>query len=165
MKYISFFFSDLLGEIGLASDGEGLSGVCFSGQSGPTNLRSLEKRELPLFREAKSWLACYFSGKNPGRVPFLLNPKGTSFQQQVWTLLLEIPYGTWTTYGELARQISPACLSAQAVGQAVGKNPVPIFIPCHRVLGVGNKLVGYAGGIDKKKKLLQLERRDLFPFS
>jgi methylated-DNA-[protein]-cysteine S-methyltransferase len=101
------------------------------------------------------WLERYFRGENP-EVNFRLSPDGTAFQRQVWDLLRTIPYGTSITYGQLARHMSPS-MSSQAVGQAVGKNPIPIVIPCHRVLGVHGKLTGYSAGLSSKVQLLELE--------
>ncbi|MBQ9405215.1 MAG: methylated-DNA--[Desulfovibrio sp.] len=110
---------------------------------------------------AKRWLDCYFSGQEPDFTP-PLHVTGTEFCRSVWRLLLHIPYGQTVTYGHLAakiaRQRGLKRMAAQAVGQAVGRNPLAIIIPCHRVLGVGGKLTGYAGGLDKKCRLLQLER-------
>ena len=102
------------------------------------------------------WLDDYFAGRIP-TTRISLAPKGTPFQQSVWQLLRQIPYGQSTTYGSLAKKLSKT-MSAQAVGQAVGKNPISIMIPCHRVLGSGGALTGYAGGLDKKIALLDLEK-------
>ena len=102
-----------------------------------------------------NWLERYFLGENPD-IDFPVSPKGTAFQRRVWSLLRTIPCGESITYGQLAKQLGPS-MSSQAVGQAVGKNPIPIVIPCHRVLGAGGKLTGYAGGIPAKIRLLELE--------
>ncbi len=120
-----------------------------------------EKTEdLPILSHAKAWLDGYFSG-NPAEISFPLNPKGTAFQKQVWEILLTIPYGQTTTYGAIAREMAVRTgkekMSAQAVGQAVGANPISILIPCHRVVGAKGKLTGYAGGLDKKERLLRHE--------
>ena len=104
--------------------------------------------------QTKVWLSLYFEGKIPDFLP-PLNPKGTEFQKQVWEALLQIPYGETNTYGALAKKLG--CKSAQAVGGAVGRNPISVLIPCHRVVGAGGKLTGYAGGVEKKEFLLQLE--------
>ena len=109
----------------------------------------------PVLDTACAWLSRYFAGEAPA-IDFPLAPKGTPFQQSVWQLLREIPYGKSVTYGRLARQLD-AKMSAQAVGQAVGKNPIAILIPCHRVLGKNNALTGYAGGLATKRLLLDLE--------
>ena len=103
-----------------------------------------------------NWLERYFHGENPV-IDFPILPEGTAFQRRVWSLLGTIPYGASTTYLQLARQLSPS-MSPQAVGQAVGRNPIPIVIPCHRVLGANGKLTGYSGGIPAKIQLLELER-------
>ena len=117
--------------------------------------------------EAKRWLDIYFSGREPDFTP-PLHPVGSAFQQAVWALLLGIPYGETTTYGTLARKLAEkqglTHMSAQAVGGAVGHNDISLIIPCHRVVGANGSLTGYAGGIDKKIKLLELERADMKSF-
>ena len=113
--------------------------------------------ELPIFAQAEDWLSRYFRGEAPSPAELPLSPKGSEFQQRVWALLIEIPYGETSTYGALAKALG--CKSAQAVGGAVGHNPISIMIPCHRVLGSNGSLTGYAGGIDKKIFLLELEKR------
>ena len=107
-----------------------------------------------MLMQTKEWLTLYFSGKIPAFLP-PMKPSGTPFQLQVWEALLQIPYGQTATYGQLAKMIG--CKSSQAVGGAVGRNPISILIPCHRVIGVDGKLIGYAGGVDKKEFLLKLE--------
>ena len=152
-----------LGEVRLRSDGESLKGLWFVGQvNDAKEISDLEiKNDLPIFRQVESWLESYFSGKQTS-ITIPLQPKGTSFQQRVWQILQEIPYGETMTYGEIAHRIAKEkgveTFSAQAVGQAVGKNPISILIPCHRVLGKNGALTGYAGGVHRKEKLLQLER-------
>ena len=152
-----------LGEVRLRSDGESLIGLWFVGQvNDAKEISDLEiKNDLPIFGQVESWLESYFSGKQTS-ITIPLQPKGTSFQQRVWQILQEIPYGETMTYGEIAQRIAKekgvATYSAQAVGQAVGKNPISILIPCHRVLGKNGTLTGYAGGVYRKEKLLQLER-------
>ena len=125
------------------------------------------ERETPALLEAKRWLDIYFSGKEPDFTP-PLHPIGSAFRQSVWEILLQIPYGKTTTYGEIARQLSEKMglsrMSAQAVGGAVGHNKIAIIIPCHRVVGTNGSLTGYAGGIDKKGKLLELEQTDMTGF-
>lgn len=161
MHYIEKYTS-LLGNITLASDGENLIGLWMEGQkyfaSGLGDY--ITGRTLPVFEDAKKWLDIYFSGKNPEFMP-KLKPEGTPFQQAVWDILKEIPYGELTTYGAIAKQIAARTekksMSAQAIGGAVGHNPISIIIPCHRVVGSDGALTGYAGGLDKKKKLLELE--------
>lgn len=152
-----------LGEIRLRSDGKSLTGLWFVGQVNDAKDNSdIEiKDDLPIFGQVESWLESYFSGKQTS-ITIPLQPKGTSFQQRVWQILQEIPYGETMTYGEIAQRIAKEkgveTFSAQAVGQAVGKNPISILIPCHRVLGKNGALTGYAGGVHRKEQLLQLER-------
>lgn len=137
----------------LVSDGASLTALDFG-----TSPEVKEQRELPVFAETRRWLDGYFSGMNPGFLP-PLNPQGTPFQQKVWRELLNIPYGTTVSYGEIARRIG--CRSAQAIGQAVHRNPIAIIIPCHRVIGADGSLTGYASGLDMKRRLLQLEKHIL----
>ena len=150
----------------LSSDGEALTGLFFDGQRyfGSTiGAQCVERLELPVFDKTFRWLDIYFSGREPDLMP-PLSLKGTPFQQRVWKELLTIPYGQTVTYGELARRLG--CRSAQAVGGAVGRNPISIIVPCHRVVGacygVGSadngSLTGYAGGIEKKRALLGMEK-------
>ena len=152
-----------LGEVRLRSDGESLTGLWFVGQvNDAKDIDDIEiKNDLPIFGQVESWLESYFSGKQTS-ITIPLQPKGTSFQQRVWQILQEISYGKTMTYGEIAQRIAKEkgveTFSAQAVGQAVGKNPISILIPCHRVLGKNGALTGYAGGVYRKEKLLQLER-------
>jgi methylated-DNA-[protein]-cysteine S-methyltransferase len=109
-----------------------------------------------VFQSLRDWLEQYFAGKNLKPV-ILLNPQGTAFQKTVWEILQKIPYGKTLTYGEIAQQISGR-QAAQAVGGAVGHNPISLLIPCHRVIGSAGSLTGYAGGIEKKKALLEREQ-------
>ena len=153
-----------MGDILLAADEIGLTGLWFVGQKYFANILPDEHivRETSILAEAKRWLDVYFSGEEPNFTP-PLHPIGSAFRQDVWQILLQIPYGQTTTYGEIARQLSKkhgiAHMSAQAVGGAVGHNEVSIIIPCHRVVGTNGSLTGYAGGIDKKIRLLELENR------
>ncbi len=123
-----------------------------------------KEKNLAVFDQTKRWLDLYFSGREPGFTP-ALNPAGSAFRRAVWEILLKIPYGKTTTYGQIAREIAVARglakMSAQAVGGAVGHNEISIIIPCHRVVGTHGSLTGYAGGIDRKIKLLQLEGVDM----
>ena len=152
-----------LGEVRLRSDGESLTGLWFVGQvNDAKDNRDIEmKNDLPIFAQVESWLESYFSGKQTP-ITFPLQPKGTIFQERVWQILQEIPYGETMTYGEIAQRIAKekgvAPYSAQAAGQAVGKNPISILIPCHRVLGKNGALTGYAGGVHRKEQLLRIER-------
>lgn len=163
MQYIDHYHSPL-GDMLLAADDAGLTGLWFQGQK--YFARTLEQphkeKKLPVFAEAKRWLDIYFSGKEPDfTVP--LHPLGTEFQKQVWDILRTIPYGQTMSYGEIAERIAAerglSRMSAQAVGNAVGHNPVSLIIPCHRVVGSDGSLTGYAGGTEKKRKLLELEGR------
>ena len=158
-----------MGDILLAADEIGLTGLWFEGQKYFANTLSDEHipQETSILAEAKRWLDVYFSGKEPNFTP-PLHPIGSPFRQAVWQILLQIPYGQTTTYGEIARQLAEkhgiAHMSAQAVGGAVGHNEVSIIIPCHRVVGTNGSLTGYAGGIDKKIRLLELEKTDMTNF-
>ncbi len=169
MTYIQHYDSPL-GGILLAADEIGLTGLWFDGQKyfarGLSNERIAQ--ETPILAEAKRWLDIYFTGKAPDFTP-PLHPIGSAFRRSVWEILLQIPYGQTTTYGEIARQLAEkqglARMSAQAVGGAVGHNEISIIIPCHRVVGTNGSLTGYAGGIHKKEQLLELERADMSRFS
>ena len=164
MQYISRYHSPM-GGILLAGDGNGLTGLWFEGQKYFARHldKEQEEREIPLFELAKGWLDVYFSGREPDfSVP--LHLMGTAFQKEVWEILRSIPYGHTMTYGEIAKQLAEKRglphMSAQAVGGAVGRNPISILVPCHRVVGADGSLTGYAGGIDKKGRLLKLEGVD-----
>ena len=149
-----------VGTILLLSDGKNITHVLLAGQTNDNGLRKMAKKEdLPIFAKTKEWLDAYFKGKvNP--LPNL-SFHGTTFQEEVWNILLTIPFGQVRTYGEIASEI--ACrrkvkrISAQAVGHAVSKNPISILIPCHRVIGKNQQLVGYQGGVLLKKELLKRE--------
>ena len=143
-----------LGEILLAAEGGSLIGCWFRGQKHFPASLSAKPDEQSVLSQAKQWLDLYFSGQQPDFMPPLA-PKGTAFQLQIWDKLKTVPYGQTVTYGELL----PG--SARAVGAAVGRNPISLFIPCHRVVGKNGSLTGYAGGIDKKTFLLQLEQNNL----
>ena len=155
-----------LGEILLAADEIGLTGLWFEGQKYFANTLPDERisQETEILSEAKKWLDVYFSGEEPNFTP-LLHPNGSTFRKAVWQILLEIPYGQTITYGEIASKIAEreniSHMSAQAVGGAVGHNEISIIIPCHRVVGTNGSLTGYAGGIDKKISLLKLEHTDM----
>lgn len=157
--------SSPVGNLLLASDGQVLTGLWLEGQkyfAATLDDDTTERSKLPVFRQTAKWLDAYFK-KSP--LPALppLAPMGSAFRQAVWKLLLEIPYGQTTTYGELARKLRENGVFAapQAVGGAVGHNPISILIPCHRVVGINGSLTGYAGGIEKKRFLLALEGVDL----
>lgn len=160
MNYIHKINS-ALGTLTAVSDGIHLTGLWF-GQpeySAAAPASEAAEQELLIFEQAEVWLDCYFSGKEPEFTPPLL-PAGSEFRQAVWRILQTIPYGSLITYGQIAAQMatdSGKRVSAQAVGGAVGHNPIAILIPCHRVIGANGNLTGYGGGIDKKIFLLQLE--------
>lgn len=164
MKYLSHYMSPL-GGITLASDGSSITGLWFDGQKYfPAGLSETHpKKALPVFEEAARWLNGYFAGKAPADTP-PLGPDGTPFRKAVWKILLTIPYGQTITYGGIAQRLAAqkglAGMSAQAVGNAVGHNPISLMVPCHRVVGANGSLTGYAGGIDKKLWLLRLEGVD-----
>ena len=153
MKYVCHYSSPM-GILHLESDGKALTGLWFTDQS------STQEDKLPIFDETIRWLDIYFSGKDPGFTPKLA-PEGTAFRKAVWDILLTIPYGKTMSYGQIAKQIAEekgiARMSAQAVGGAVGHNPIAIIIPCHRVIGSDGSLTGYGGGLDLKISLLELE--------
>ena len=168
MIYTCTYLSPL-GNVLLAADEIGLTGLWFEGQKYFANTLLDERisQETPVLKEAKRWLDIYFSGKEPEFTP-PLHPTGSAFRQAVWQILLQIPYGQTVTYGEIASKIAEmkniSRMSAQAVGGAVGHNEVSVIIPCHRVVGANGSLTGYAGGIDKKIALLQLEHTDMSHF-
>ena len=182
MKTFTTTYTSPLGPIVIESDGEALTGLRFG--EGELGLRSGDSNigtapylmptqatsSLTIFDEAIRWLDDYFAGKRTENAVMLkkdalnqknvariiVRPKGTVFQQRVWQALLTIPYGKTVSYGELARMVG--CKSAQAVGQAVGRNPIALLIPCHRVVGANGTLGGYAYGLNRKKQLLELEK-------
>ena len=161
MEYIHPYTSPL-GGITLASDGEALTGLWFDGQKyfADTLAAEYEERALPIFDETARWLDLYFSGRRPDFTP-PLRMKTTAFRRGVWEILLTIPYGETRTYGEIAARLAAERglprMSARAVGAAVGRNAISLLIPCHRVVGADGSLTGYAGGIEKKRRLLELE--------
>ena len=151
-------YASPVGLLTLASDGENLTGLWIAGQKyfaagTPTNLPVRD--DLPVFMQARDWLDRYFAGERPAASELPLAPQGSAFRQSVWRILCEIPYGQTVTYGEIAKSLGVR--SAQAVGGAVGHNPISIIIPCHRVLGSDGSLTGYAGGAQKKIWLLAHE--------
>ncbi len=158
-----------LGNMLLAADEVGLTGLWFEGQKYFANTLPEETvaQEIPVLAQAKKWLDVYFSGKKPDFTP-PLHPAGSPFRQAVWQILLQIPYGQTMTYGEIAKKLAQmqnaSHMSAQAVGGAVGHNEVSIIIPCHRVVGTNGSLTGYAGGMEKKIALLELEHADMDKF-
>ena len=168
MEYTHHYESPF-GGITLASDGDALIGLWFDGQKYFADALEKEHEEklLPIFETAVHWLDIYFSGKVPDFTP-PLSTKTTEFRKAVWEIMLTIPYGQTMTYGEIAGRLAKekgiARMSAQAVGGAVGHNSISLIIPCHRVVGTNGSLTGYAGGIDKKVKLLTMEGADMSKF-
>ncbi len=168
MIYTSEYQSPL-GIITLACDEEYIIGLWFNGQRYFGNIlpKQTEQKELPLFSHAKRWLDIYFSGRDPDFLP-PLRYDSTPFRKAVCDIMLTIPYGKTMTYGEIAAEIAKqkrlARMSAQAVGGAVGHNPISLMIPCHRVVGTSGSLTGYGGGIERKVKLLRLEKADMSNF-
>ena len=138
----------------LCSDGDALTGLWLE-KNRPDLVKIVGCDDLPVFIRVKKWLDGYFSGA-PRELDVSLAPSGTPFQKKVWEILLTVPYGEAITYGAIAGKLAPG-MSAQAVGQAVRKNPISIVIPCHRCLGAGGKLTGYSGGLENKKWLLTHE--------
>ncbi len=166
MLYKTIYESSL-GNILIVSDEKNIIGLWFEGQKYfLANIKDdiTQKDDLPILQSAKLWLDQYFAGQKPNIANLKLAPRGNDFRLTVWKILCEIPYGQLTTYGEIAKKVAivmnKESMSAQAVGGAVGHNPISIIIPCHRVVGSHGSLTGYAGGIDKKIKLLQLEGVD-----
>lgn len=162
-------YNSPVGGLLLAADDSGLIGLWLDGEKyfADSLPESHDERETTILYDAKRWLDVYFSGREPDFMP-PLHPSGSDFRKAVWKLLLEIPYGKTVTYGELAKklavQMGIARMSAQAVGGAVGHNEISIIIPCHRVVGTNGSLTGYAGGIEKKIRLLELEKVDMSCF-
>ena len=159
-------FNSPLGGITLASDGEALTGLWFDGQKYFAASLENEERMLPVSDLADKWLNLYFSGSEPGFLPPLLM-RTTEFRKTVWEILLSIPYGKTMTYGEIADRIAAgrglSRMSAQAVGGAVAHNAISLMIPCHRVVGMDGSLTGYAGGLEKKIWLLEMENTSKKP--
>ena len=170
MEYRAEYRSPV-GKLTLAGDGEKLTGLWLEGQKyfGGGVSDAPRREDLPLFAQASEWLNRYFSGGRPDPQELPLAPAGSPFRRLVWELLLEIPYGQVTTYGELAKEAAARLgrdtMSGQAAGGAVAHNPISIIIPCHRVVGSGGSLTGYAGGIGKKRWLLAHEGVDVRRFS
>jgi len=164
-------YASPLGMITLASDGKALTGLWIDGQKyhGDGTFEKMERKDdLPLFAAVKKWLDRYFAGERPKISELPLAPEGSEFRRMVWNILCRIPYGETVTYGDIAKEVALKMnkekMSSQAVGGAVGRNPISIIIPCHRVIGAGGNLTGYAGGIDKKIKLLEHEGADMSQF-
>ncbi|MCS5348830.1 methylated-DNA--[protein]-cysteine S-methyltransferase [Staphylococcus aureus] len=161
MEYKCYYDSPV-GRLELVSDGESLTAILFENQQNDGTRE--ENALLAIFKEAVQWLDAYFKGDNP-EITIPLKPTGSDFQQRVWHELRQIPYGSLTTYGEIAKKVGEALnkpkMSAQAVGGAVGSNPLSIIVPCHRVVGKTGSLTGFGGTINNKIKLLELENIDM----
>lgn len=162
MTFIQHYDSPL-GDILLAADEAGLTGLWFEEQRhyAATLPEDVQTKEMPALMEGRRWLDIYFAGNEPDFTP-PLHPIGTPFRMAVWHILLEIPYGATTTYGAIAKRLAKERglpqMSAQAIGSAVGRNPISLIIPCHRVIGRNGRLTGYAGGLHRKASLLALEK-------
>lgn len=157
MQYINYYQSPL-GQMTMTSNGEDLTRLFFTdAHLAPQG----EVLDLAVFQQARQWLDTYFQGKQPSSVP-LFKLEGTDFQKAVWSILLTIPYGKTTSYRNIAQEIAQQrgikSMSAQAVGGSVGRNPICLIVPCHRVIGVDGSMTGYAEGIERKVALLKLEQ-------
>ena len=160
MTYFTHYRSPL-GVLTIASDGIHITGLWMEGQKfycSTLDATASEDPTIPVIRDTVQWLNRYFSGIAEPADHIPLRPAGTSFQQQVWNALRQIPYGETLTYGQVAVWLGKSCTAAQAVGNAVRRNPISILIPCHRVVGANGAMTGYAGGIDRKMFLLELEK-------
>ena len=170
--YITYYDS-ILGKLTIAGDGENIIGLWIEGQKyfadTIKNENIIKKDDISIFIKTKEWLDRYFRGERPDIKELKLSPKGSEFRQNVWKILCRIPYGQTITYGKIAKEIAKLMnknsMSAQAIGNAVGHNPISIIIPCHRVVGINGSLTGYAGGIDKKINLLSIENINISKFS
>ena len=162
-------YSSILGDIKISCDGsQNLTGLYFSNQNhyNCTNTKLIEKDNIEIFENTKNWLDKYFKGQKPDIKELPVKLSGSTFRQHIYKILCQIPYGETSTYSEIANKIATETgiqnMSAQAIGNAVGHNPILIIIPCHRVIGKNGSLTGYAAGIEIKRKLLRLETHILF---
>lgn len=169
--YYKTVYNSKIGKLTLVSDGKNLVGLWIDGQKyfgASIDEEIIDDNTLKIFEQTKNWLDRYFNGETPNISELTISPKGSDFRQRVWKILKEIPYGEVITYGEIAKIIAKETgkkkMSAQAIGGAVGHNPVSIIIPCHRVVGSDGNLTGYAGGINLKVKLLKHEGVDMSRF-
>ena len=152
MKIYSTTYASPLGTIVIESDRDALTDLRFADKP---KCSEANEKTIPIIADVRTWLDDYFDRRKPRNVP-RLNPEGTDFQRKVWQALLTIPYGQTMTYGEIAQLVG--CRSAQAIGQAISRNPIALIIPCHRVVGAHGALGGYAFGIERKERLIQLEQ-------
>lgn len=164
--YYQCYYHSPIGKLLLASSETNLIGLWMENQKYfadtlPQN--AIFNETIPILEQTKKWLDRYFNSEKPDSNELPLAPFGSDFRQRVWKILREIPYGETLTYGDIAKKIAQETdkksMSAQAIGGAVGHNPISIVIPCHRVIGANGNLTGYAGGIDKKIQLLKMENR------
>ncbi|MCC8072737.1 MAG: methylated-DNA--[protein]-cysteine S-methyltransferase [Clostridiales bacterium] len=160
-----FKYASPIGEMLIAIDENDVTGLWFEGQKyfPDIDISKVINAPSPCFQKVKLWLDAYFKGENPD-VNFQLSPNGSDFSHLVWKEIFAIPYGKTASYGEIAKIIEKKCgkrVSAQAVGGAVGRNPISVIIPCHRVLGADGSLTGYAGGVERKKFLLNIEKSNI----
>ncbi|MEE1411870.1 MAG: methylated-DNA--[protein]-cysteine S-methyltransferase [Bulleidia sp.] len=166
MRYIRYYDSPI-GKIVMIANENAITGIYFENQRYfPENIQdSCIEQETVILHNCAQWLNDYFQG-NTSVFPYPLDPKGTPFQKRIWNILMEIPYGTTWSYAKVCERYCTVynvkTMSIQAVGSAIGHNPVSILIPCHRVIGSNGKLTGYAGGLDRKKYLLELEKNNQF---
>lgn len=170
--YYSTIYKSPIGELTIAGDNSKIIGLWVEGQKYHGNMLDIkmtEKNDVPLFKTTKNWLDKYFKGEQADISCLPLAPIGTKFRKEVWKILCKIPYGKLITYGDIAKEIAVKLnkekMSSQAVGGAVGHNPISIIIPCHRVVGSNGILTGYAGGITRKIQLLELEGLDMPDFT
>jgi methylated-DNA-[protein]-cysteine S-methyltransferase len=164
-EHYAVLYNSPIGKLAITSSQTHLTGIWFEGKShyGLGFIDRRKKRSVPVLDQARSWLDGYFAGEKPNMsVP--MNLVGTAVQLNVWRLLSNIPYGAFTTYGDIAKALPSLMhrgpLSPRSVGGAVGKNPISILIPCHRVVGSTGALMGFAGGLPKKTSLLSLELKN-----
>lgn len=167
MKYASIYNSEL-GKIVIVANNNAVTDIWFDDKNEIALLYDqFIFEDIPVIEETRKWMDLFFSGKDPGSIPntFLT---GSEFQMTVWDIIKKIPYGEIVTYKDIANKIveirGEGKMSAQAVGGAVGKNPIPILIPCHRVIGKNGKLTGFGCGIDRKVRLLEIEKNDISKF-
>lgn len=163
-------YNSPLGKMYMRSDGEYLTGLWFEGsRDSSKHIGNFEEKDLPIFNKTTKWLDIYFSGKIPDFIPKYKIENLTPFRKQVIDIIKNIPYGKVITYNTIAKEIAKKKglkkMSAQAVGGAVGWNPICIIIPCHRVIGTNGSLTGYGGGIANKIKLLEIEKNDMSKFT
>ncbi|MCE7782584.1 methylated-DNA--[protein]-cysteine S-methyltransferase [Staphylococcus xylosus] len=167
--YYKTTYQSPIGQITLTSDGESITGLWLPNHQDIESHYDdkLIEKDQPVFEQATRWLDSYFSGNKP-KIDFPLKAIGTPFRETVWKILLEIPHGETVTYSDIAQKVAlergKEKMSSQAVGGAVGSNPISIIIPCHRVVGKDGSLTGYGGGIDTKIELLKLEQQDMTQF-